>query len=435
MDRFNFYLNAIRDQAFMLNAWTLSVFTEILEKEDEWLKDPYPYRVVRKEGKTYYVTKEKTLELIDGVKATDRVLELDTPFDLKPGDLLNIVKPVETTASEMLMNAAVLIYPFGSQFEYKTGSWDAGFVETMTEKLLTSDPAEGEEEKDNVMYVKKLKTCSKVLSGLTALNAYFVPTASPRNITFDPKLIEARDKGVAELIKRGAENDPIELAKLEKELEAIDRAWCNDYGKTFYTEAKEFNNARKKMFTHVGYEKDFLNADKGKLNRMSLAEGLNLEMFAETVNGSREGSYNRGRLTMLGGADVKSAIRSSQNNRVVPGFCGTTLGQEWFVNSWDLATLNGFYYLTKGKMPTEINIDNFQSLVGKTLFVASAGFCIEKYTDVCSICIGKAGASRPNALALNISDVSSVNMYRFMKKMHVTSITLTPLMLSRTILR
>lgn len=435
MNRIDFYLSALRDQAFLLNAWTLSVFTEILEEEDAWLSDPYHYRVVRKEGKAYFVNKTGSLELIDDVKGNDPILPLNTPLDLKPGDLINVDRPVKTTVSEAFMNAAVLCYPFGNFFPYKEGKWDAGYVEEMTQKHLVSDPLPGEDPKPGTMSVSQLEKVSQVLLGLTALNAYFVPTASPRNITFDPEMIKLRDKRIKELEESGKINDPIELAKMEKELEAMDRAYCNDYGKTFFTEAKEFNNARKKMFLHVGYEKDFLDDGKGKYNKKSLAEGINLEMFAETVNGSREGSYNRGRLTMLGGADVKSAIRSTQNRRVVTGFCGTNLGIRTKVYRWSFDMLNGFYYLVKGKAPVEITNENFPSLVGKIIEVASPGFCREGFTDVCSICIGKAGASRPNALPLNITDISSANMYKFMKKMHVTSIQLTELVLDRTILR
>lgn len=435
MNRIDYYLDALRNNAFLLNAWTLSVFTEILEDEDAWLKDPYPYRIVRKEGKAYFVNASGSLEIIDGVSDKEPVFSLDTPLDLNPGDLINIDRPVKTTVSEAFMNAVVLCYTFGNRFPYKEGRWDGSFIEAIMEKHLTSEPAPGEPYKEGVIYVSHLEKVSRVLLALTALNAYFVPTASPRNITFDPKMIEVRDKRIAELRAVGKENDPIELAKMEKELEAIDREWCKDYGETFFTEDKEFSNSRKKMYLHVGYEKDFLNDGKGKYNGKSLAEGMNLEMFAETVNTAREGSYNRGRQTMLGGADVKSAIRSTQNRRVIPGFCGTNIGIRTLVYEWSFKDLNGFYYLVKGKSPVEINEDNFKSLVGKIVDVASPGFCKAGFTDVCSICIGKEGASRPNALPLNITDISSANMYTFMKKMHVTSIKLTSLILDRTILR
>lgn len=405
----------LRNGAFYEIEWLFSIFSVTLSQA-KGVAD-YPFRVDRKPEGVYALNMDLQPVLIEDARKDQPLLEFSTMLKLEVGDIPNVVVPIELSAGEAMVNAVVLSYAFGKKIPCMSGYMDFGKIEKEIAQRLTTDVPIEEEEHDKI-YVRELKEYSRAMFFLTPLNDIAVPSASPRNVTSDPEMRKVRNEEIKRL---GPNPSPLEVARAEKKLEAIDRAWTNDYGKSYFTADKEYNNARKKRHTWVGYEVDFLDPSKGKMIYKALDEGIDFSNFPALVNSSREASFNRGYLTQLGGSAVKETIQATQNCRVHSGFCGTKLGIPTIVDETNKPEIVGFYSIERGTYKP-ITKDNVNQLLGKKVLVSSPGFCKLKHPDVCSICVGVSNAANPRGLSAAIANISSVYMNVFMKKMHVSTI-------------
>ncbi len=406
----------LREKAFYELEWILAMFSVTLNKSPK-IAD-YPYRIVRTDDAVGYLDSDLLFQPLKGVGLHDPIIRFDDLITLEPGDIANVSVITELTCGEALVNAAVLSYAFGNKIPCIAGYMDFGKIEQEIANRLTTDVPLEEEQADRI-YVREYKEYTKAMFHLTPLNDIAVPSASPRNVTSDPEIKRLRNELITRL---GPNPSPLDIARAEKKFEAMDRAWTNDYGKTFFTQDKEYNNARKKRHTWVGYEVDFLDPNKGTMIYKSLDEGIDFDNFPALVNSARDASFNRGYLTMLGGSAVKQAIQATQNCRVVEGFCGTTIGLPTIVDEENKKNLVDFYSIERGTYKL-ITADNVNQLVGKKVLVGSPGMCKLKHPDVCSVCVGVTNAANPRGLSAAIANISSVFMNVFMKKMHVSTIS------------
>jgi len=422
VDKRTYFLRALHGGAYLKKHWVYSAFSKVFEEPEAYLADSYDYRLVRTETGYYFVDPEKNgaLTLINDGDPLERLFAFKERIMLLPNDLPNVKEKIDTLYGNALVNYIVLVYPFHDKIPFITGKISVGKIEGKIEKMLRSDVTGDQVEEPGFIYVREYLKYTQAIFFLSGLNPICVPSASPKTLTRDPRIPEIRAKELE--ANKDRLHDPAVIARIDKKLEEVDRAWVDDWGKNFYIKDKQYNNSRKKMFSMIGYEKAFIEGQAGTLITKSLSEGLDFKNLPAMFNSSREGSFNRGAMTMLGGVAVKEAIRAMQNSKIVPGDCGSLLGIAKLVTAQNAESLVGFYHINGGAK--EITDENVQSLIGKQILLRRPILCKTPYTDFCSVCMGKKNADNPTGLSAMVASISSVFMNVFMKKMHVSSLAL-----------
>lgn len=419
-----FFLRALNNGAYRRKAWAIRCFSEVNEPEEAFADDPFPYRPFVYEGVVRFIPEEAPMEPIqisDLEPARQPWFRFDEKIKLKAGEAPNLFEDVETTYGNLFFNFYVLVHAFGNKFPFQSGKIKAKTLEGMIEKKLEDDVPEGEE-LETRFYVHEYKRFAEAMYALTGFSQLCVPSATAKTMTTDPKVREVREK----LLKKyeGRLHDPAVVARIEAELIEIDKAWMEgDDGADFYIKAKSYNNVRKKAHLMHGFESGFSEDGSGQLVSRSLAEGWDYDKLPAMVNSLREGSFNRGAMTELGGVATKEAFRAFQNASIAEKDCGSTLGITRIPTEKDINRYVGFYHLKAGK-PVEITEENATSLVGKDLILRTPMLCKTGYTDFCEVCMGKQNSRNPTGLGALAAAVGSTFMTTFMKKMHVSSLSL-----------
>jgi len=142
-------------------------------------------------------------------------------------------------------------------------------------------------------------------------------------------------------------------------------------------------------------------------------------------NNTREGSYDRGASTALGGEAVKFILRVLQNVLIEEDDCGSTVTVKMKPSQEDKETYLGNTILVNGSqvLLTEENIDKY---VGKDINMRSPLFCKTKRDSFCKVCIGQRYADSPTSLASAGSAVGSTFMALFMAAMHGKALKTNP---------
>lgn len=415
-------MKALNDGTYTKKHWLFSIFSKIYEEPDFYKTNPYNYRVVRTETGFYFVDPEKGggLTLIEEADVNAPLFAFKERISLVPNDIPNVKEKVDTTYGNVLVNYLLLVYPFHDKIPFIKGKISVPQVEKIIESKLASDVPAGAKEDPNFIYVREYLRYGQAIFYLSGLNPICVPSASPKTLTRDPRTAEIRARELE--ANKDRLHDPAVIARIDKVLEDVDRAWVDDWGRDFYIKDKAYNNSRKKMFSMVGYEKGFIDGQPSTLVTKSLSEGWDFNNLPALINSSREGSFNRGAMTMLGGVAVKEAIRAMQNSKIVLGDCGSTMGIPLVITQKNASNYIGFYHIAGGVK--EITPDNVSTLVGKQILLRRPILCKTLYTDYCSVCMGKKNADNPTGLSAMVAGVGSRFMGVFMKKMHVSALAL-----------
>jgi hypothetical protein len=171
-----------------------------------------------------------------------------------------------------------------------------------------------------------------------------VPAATKKSITTNP-LIKERINQLKEEYKDSL-NDPVTIAKIDAEVEKLDREWIKgDPSERFFLNDKAFNVSRKKLYGIYGGEAG-LN-DGGELDFIDkpLAEGIDVTKLPTLANALRSGSYDRGTQTALGGVAVKQFFRIFQNSNIIEKDCGTKVGVSRKIDSINKSRFIGLYQI------------------------------------------------------------------------------------------
>lgn len=422
-----YFKRAVNDSAYpayIRKHWVISILAVTYEEPTAFVNDPYPYRVIRKEDGFYFID---PLRSGAHTRIESKAFGPDVPLirpeyavTLNPLDLPNVRKEsINTTYGNWLFNALVMVYAFGGKYEYVEGKVKIDRIEAIIESRLEDDVPPGELEDPAKLYVHELIKFSNALGQLQGFNYLLVPSASPKTLTRDPRIPELRAKLLAENADRL--HDPAVIAKIDAELQVMDRAWVDDDGKDFYIKNKSFDNVRKKTMLMHGYEKPFSDGEKSTTITSSLTEGWDYKNLPAMINSLREGSYNRGSETQLGGVAAKNAFRNFQNASVVGQDCGSLLGIETDITAENYQDMIGFYYTENGRV-TEVTSENAASLIGTKKYRRSPMLCKTSHTDYCVTCMGRKISENPNALGALAAGVGSTFLLCFMKKMHVANV-------------
>jgi hypothetical protein len=430
VSRQEYILRALNDPeqpAYLKKHWVISIFSIVYEEPDEWTKNPYPYRLQRRADGFYFLDPTLNGEWVridrDVSALSKPLVSPESTVTLQPGDLPNVSIKTPTTYGNLIFNAIALVYPFGNKIPFVTGKASVKKIEAHIAELLTDNVGVDELEDPDKIYVHEYLRFGKAMGQLQGLNYLFVPSASPKTLTTDPRIHELRAKLIAE--HKDNLTDPTVVAGILSELQKVDRAWVDDDGRDFYIKDKSYDQVRSKTKLMVGYEQPFAEGEKGTTITNSLEEGWDFTKLPSMINTARTGSYNRGAETMLGGVKAKEAFRNFQNASISEDDCGTLLGVAEQINNNNFASLVGFSIVERGVSIYIDNPEKASAYVGKTIYRRSPMLCKTSHTDFCKTCMGSKLSENPNALGAIAAAVGSQFLLAFMKKMHVTNLKAT----------
>jgi len=243
-------------------------------------------------------------------------------------------------------------------------------------------------------------------------------------LTVKPEVLELRDRLLAE--NKDKLKDLTVVAGIIKRLVEADKAsFKGDPAEGFFIKDKHFSIVRLRTKILHGIEYSFEDDGSFELVTKSLSEGWDFTKFATLNNSLRDGSYNRGAKTALGGEAVKFFYRRYQNSHLVKGDCGTPIFIPKRVTKRNAKRLVGNYYVDRNGTPTMVTSENVGGLTGQTLPFRDPAGCRAGGFDYCEICFGKALDDAPEMIANVTAEVASKFMSIFMAKMHGTQLRTT----------
>lgn len=418
MHKRDYFIAALRAGSYRWKKWVISCFSVTMKPEASGSvsqDDFYPYQLYHGE-EGYYFRDPETQEIVwlDGVRVGEAPFHFREEIVLGAGEIPNLKKGLTSNYGNLLFNQLVLCYAFGDKIEYMEGPITVGRVEGIIEGRLQDDPAEGAERDPNAIYVSEYKLFNEAIFSLAGYTQLCVPSATPFTMTTDPRIPARR----AELLEKYKDrlHDPVIQAEIDKELIQMDREWIEkDPNKGFYYRPKSFNVVRKKVFLTQGAEQGF--GVKGQFIPNSLEDGWDIQHLPAMSNSLRDGSFNRGSQTMLGGEATKFNYRIFQNTSVIEEDCGSTWGLKVTLTKNNIKHFISNFVLT-GKGDTEITKENADSFVDKVVRVRSPIYCKTSGANFCAHCMGRKIAATPRAIPTYAADIGSMFLGIFMKAMH-----------------
>lgn len=146
-----------------------------------------------------------------------------------------------------------------------------------------------------------------------------------------------------------------------------------------------------------------------------------MDKLPAMINSLRDGSYNRGAMTALGGWSVKFFYRIMQNAKINEDDCGSKEGIVRKLTPDIKGNLQGYYYLDKGKT-FPIDDDFINGNMDKLITMRSPMFCKTEGSGYCKKCLGNVNGANPTGLGALAAEVGSQFMLWRMGAMHGTSL-------------
>lgn len=416
MKKIDYFIKAINANLYLNKSWIIRCFSIV--QETKTLEQLQTFEILQNNSGHYFKNEEGQLELIEGTDKdpSQPAFVFKEKCVLPAKSLINVTEEVETTYGRILANAILIHYPVGDKISFINKRFFVSDIENILAKNLFDTPPPNEERDPKKFYVDELIRVFEASSYLSGLSLLTVPTATEKTMTIDPEIIKYRDEQYK--ILGDTINDRSVEAKLMQELIAMDKkSFEGDAGAGFLISGKAFNVVRKKRFIAVGSEPGLTADSTNPFIKNSLYEGIDKEKFPAYNNGSRQGSYKRGRETELGGELTKWLLRTFSNSRVQFTDCGTRVGLPIIIEPGNQTDYYGYAVVTKDGHEI-IDNDNIGNYLQKSVMLRSPAFCHSSLTDYCNICLGPKLSANPDALALAASKYGSDFMGISMGAMH-----------------
>lgn len=429
-----FFILATKAEKLKNKNWILAAFSIV---KNNYIKEPKAFDIIYKEDDNgnlvdvWFHDSEGNVIYLEDYKFDAKLpmppFKFKDPIELKKGDLPNVFKDLKTTYGNVLANWLWLVYPFGSKIEFITGKFGIrSHIEPKLEKLLTDIPEDPEAPRDpNLIYVDEYLKFTKVKGLFDGLSQLCVPSASERTLTHHPD----RDKVRSELQEKykGQLNDPAVVAKIDKALVDLDEEWVlNDSSAGFFISGKTTRIARKKTYGQQGLEQAF--SDVGvdpTYIATALDAGWNRTQMTAIVNNLREGSFDRGFQTQLGGKGTKDILSLFQNAVISEDDCKSKYGTLETVTDKNKDEYISNSFIIDGKV-VRITEDNLNLVLNKPTIMRTAGYCKTPNGNFCKVCMGGRYENHPTGLATAASSVTTKFMLIFMKRAHGVELKTTP---------
>lgn len=439
MNKREFYLKALAADTYLITAWNIACFSITAEGSEEWKKKPYPYRLVQLPNAHYFVNPDNTEELVllDDSKAGQPLFARNELIHLEPSELPNVYSALDTTYGNVLANQILLVRPFDRKIPFMAGRISTKKIETIVEQRLQERPATNELAESEAIVVSDplkapiyvdeyLKFCDGAFS-LVAYTQLFTPADTRKTMTQPPGLIEYRNKLLEE--NKGRLHDRAVVADIAKKLQAYDAEYLKGDrgGEDFLTSSKSREIVRPRLFLMFGAEAGIEEKVDVELIDRSLTEGWDVSKFPAMNDGSRAGSFNRGKQTELGGEAVKDLFRASGNLKISSPDCGSTVGLPSFFRESDADRMLGFSVIEDNGTVTKITRENVGSYVNREIRMRSPMTCKNDHTDYCGVCLGDRLTNNPTGLSMAVADYGSAFLDIYMKAAHAKAIQVAKL--------
>lgn len=426
MNKREFFINAMKAGRLADKRWVFAAFS-ILRPNTHGFEGMKPWDILYidpdRHGGRYVVFIDDTGNPIDLSDYAYDAGQPAPPYQFKdriklgPDDLENISgETIDTTYGNAVANWLLCVYPFGDKIPYIQGRFSVRDVEKVVERKLADEPV-GDAKKDpTAIYVDEYNRYRQGASLIDGFTQLCVPSATAKSMTRHPETEKLR----AELLETYKDrlHDPATVAKIDAAMVALDKEWLEgDESMGFYISPKYINVIRKKAHSMVGFESAFSEGGDGELLSQSLSEGIDVSKLPTMANVQREGSYDRGASTALGGEAVKFILRVMQNALIEEVDCGTKLGFPTSFSSVEKESYVG-NYIIEGSKVKELTEENIDQYVDKPIVMRTPLFCRTPKSSYCETCIGKRYAKHKTGLATAASSVGSTMMLTFMSAMH-----------------
>lgn len=424
MDKATFYLQALQSGKYKELAWNIRAFTMTRKRPDEVIPEMYPYL---EDNQWKIMLNGGEGEPIEGADPNEPLFNRKEKIVVRKGQIPGFLEDVQTNYGRVLFHYIAIVYAFGDKIPFRNERLNPRKdIEPIIAARLTDEPDDPTAERDpNLIYTDEYLRYSEAVGGLLAgLTQLFTPAATRKSLTTDPQVYVVRERRLKEAAAKGLLNDPAEIASIKKELGAMDKAWLKDDPAADYLiKDKSWKTVRMKTLLMHGEENGFGDGNQVTLIPTSLNEGWNLEHLPDYANSLREGSFNRGYQTMLGGEATQFLTRVFQNYAIVEDDCGSKLGLHRVIPVERATNFIGRYVLVSGKL-IAITAENVSAYAGFRVEMRSPVFCQTggSGTGYCKVCMGALNAKFANALGTMASDIGSTMMGIFMKKAHATEL-------------
>lgn len=229
--------------------------------------------------------------------------------------------------------------------------------------------------------VEKMMPCISILSpGITEKMLLSSKEMNKKKKQIYPKYKERIEKG-----------DPLAAEEMEKELKDYARLYLDgDPSMDSYNSGArgDFDNHYKNMYIMKGAIKD-PDPDKGyNIMLSNFVDGVSKEEYGTFANSLAAGPFNRARKTADGGYWEKEFLYAYQH--VVLEKEGSDCGSKTYKTvtlTKDNVSLWMYSFIVEGSRLVELNSDNVDKYMNKTVKFRFSAFCHSK-TGVCNACIG-----------------------------------------------
>lgn len=419
MNLLDFFKGAVSAERLKEKSWLLRALT-ITKKLDSLPNDLTAFDIYHTQDGLVFIGEDKQPINIDGYlynkKNPEPAYHVKDEITITNDNLINVKGSITTTLGNVIANWLLCVYPFGDKIPFIEGRFGIRDVENHIERLFADEPESGEKDPTKIYYDEytKYRRAAGIIDGLTQV---CVPSATEKTLTHHPD----RDKLRKALLEKYKDSlhDPAVAAKIAEELKVLDLEWLKgDRAMGFFVNKKSLDVVRMKTHGMIGLEQAFtdVGADSDFIDR-SLSDGWDITKMTAMSNSIREGSFDRGAQTALGGEATKFILRVMQNAGIEEKDCGTKLGIDVEVTKQDRDALVGNYHIVDGKV-VPITDESFNSLVGKTINMRTTAYCRSKFDNFCETCLGERYASNKTALATAAANVGSTFMLVFMRSMH-----------------
>lgn len=412
----DYFVFALSLKLHLRKGWIISAFSVTRDSDNH----RYPGGLVRGETGYSFYDRDMQLVAIESTDPNEPLFRFREAVILTAGDVENLSTTIDTYYGDAIVNALVISEAFGKKVPYMKGPITVKAIEKYVEPRLISDHLVIEmtdaPPRTDAILVSEWIRCVDALSQLAGLTSLCVVAATKKGLTPPPGIKEYRRKLIEE--RKDRLHDPATIAEIERLLIEYDKAYlAGDDVTKFYLKDKAYNIVRKKMYLSHGIETGFMKDGQIEFIENSLSEGWDVDKLPAMINSLRDGSYNRGAMTALGGWAVKFFYRILQNAKIDGRDCGSTLGVRRLIAPGQSGRFVGYYHVV-GNKPVPITDQNHADLVGKHIILRSPMTCWTEGSGYCEVCMGDKNAANPTGLGASGSEVGSQFMGMFMAAMH-----------------
>lgn len=423
MKKLDYLKLAISLRLYQKKIWLNSVASILTDAPaNKGILDTLPGAIHRNDDEIFFFHPETNERVVieDGdlsqplfYKHEKLTIDGDFYHDVKPGTI--------TTFGILLVNICLFWEPFKALVPYHNKLIEDRDIEKVISDLMVDNPKENETVPEGKASVDDCLKLSKQLNYLEGCNEIFVKAGSLQALDVADHVTALRDRLFEE--NKDKLDDPVVVADIIRQVVDADAEdQMNGDSADFYISKKYIDNARKKMFLVFGLERDFTTGEL-RLIKTPLNESWDKNMLTHYVNTAISASYDRGKSTGEGGADVNDLIRLFSRKRVSELDCETKLTETIVLTKDVFNGWVGSNYVEGGKVK-RINADDTQ-LINTVVQMRVAHLCGTKDGDYCRTCCGEKLGSSETAIAGEVPLIATDFMLIKMKNAHVSKVDTT----------